>query len=49
MHLRHLRLLDFRSWPLLELELEPGVTTLELDAQIHDMVRAAGAPSAATS
>jgi DNA replication and repair protein RecF len=28
MHLRHLRLLDFRSWPLLELELEPGVTTL---------------------
>lgn len=28
MHLRHLRLLDFRSWPLLEMELEPGVTTL---------------------
>lgn len=28
MHLRHLRLLDFRSWPLLELDLEPGVTTL---------------------
>lgn len=28
MHLRHLRLIDFRSWPLLELELEPGVTTL---------------------
>ena len=28
MHLRHLRLLDFRSWPLLELELDPGVTTL---------------------
>ena len=28
MHLRQLRLLDFRSWPLLELELEPGVTTL---------------------
>ena len=28
MHLRHLRLLDFRSWPLLELELGPGVTTL---------------------
>lgn len=28
MHLRHLRLLDFRSWPLLELELAPGVTTL---------------------
>ncbi|MET3860594.1 DNA replication and repair protein RecF [Dietzia sp. 2505] len=28
MHLRHLRLLDFRSWPLLELELQPGVTTL---------------------
>lgn len=28
MHLRHLRLLDFRSWPLLELQLEPGVTTL---------------------
>ncbi|AVZ38117.1 MULTISPECIES: DNA replication/repair protein RecF [unclassified Dietzia] len=28
MHLRHLRLLDFRSWPLLELELHPGVTTL---------------------
>ncbi|MGN0100287.1 MAG: DNA replication/repair protein RecF [Dietzia sp.] len=27
MHLRHLRLLDFRSWPLLELDLEPGVTT----------------------
>ncbi|MDX2357588.1 DNA replication/repair protein RecF [Dietzia sp. PP-33] len=27
MHLRHLRLLDFRSWPLLEMELEPGVTT----------------------
>ena len=27
MHLRHLRLIDFRSWPLLELELEPGVTT----------------------
>lgn len=28
MHLRHLRLLDFRSWPLLETDLEPGVTTL---------------------
>ena len=28
MHLRHLRLLDFRSWPLLELSLDPGVTTL---------------------
>ena len=28
MHLRHLRLLDFRSWPLLELDLDPGVTTL---------------------
>lgn len=28
MHLRHLRLLDFRSWPLLELELDEGVTTL---------------------
>lgn len=28
MHLRHLRLLDFRSWPLLELNMEPGVTTL---------------------
>lgn len=28
MHLRHLRLLDFRSWPLLEMQLEPGVTTL---------------------
>lgn len=28
MHLRHLRLLDFRSWPLLELELDTGVTTL---------------------
>ncbi|MFL0580332.1 DNA replication/repair protein RecF [Dietzia sp. 179-F 9C3 NHS] len=28
MHLRHLRLLDFRSWPLLELDLAPGVTTL---------------------
>ena len=27
MHLRHLRLIDFRSWPLLELELQPGVTT----------------------
>lgn len=27
MHLRHLRLVDFRSWPLLELELSPGVTT----------------------
>ncbi|MDV8000105.1 DNA replication/repair protein RecF [Rhodococcus sp. IEGM 1408] len=28
MHLKNLKLLDFRSWPLLELELEPGVTTL---------------------
>ena len=27
MHLRRLRLIDFRSWPLLELDLEPGVTT----------------------
>lgn len=27
MHMRHVRLMDFRSWPLLELDLEPGVTT----------------------
>lgn len=28
MHLRHLRLVNYRSWPLLDLPLEPGITTL---------------------
>lgn len=28
MHLRHLRLVDYRSWPLLDTALEPGITTL---------------------
>lgn len=28
MHLRYLRLIDYRSWPLLETSLEPGITVL---------------------